>query len=293
MGPRQKLLSMKGITVMSDLDRANSLINSVERTILNPVKVISSDEFLVGVDLGTAYTVIVVLDKDKNPIACEMEFAQVIRDGLVVDYIGALNIVKRLKQKVEEKLGVQLSKAAIAVPPGTGERDTQTHIYVAEGAGFEVTGVLDEPTAANAVLAIKSGVVVDVGGGTTGLSIFENGKVIYTADEPTGGTQLSLVIAGGCKITFEEAERRKKLKENQKEIFTMVTPVIQKIASIIKAHIKGFNVNKIYLVGGTCCLEGMEKVIKKETGIETVKPSNPFLVTPLGIAMNCSIGEEV
>ena len=278
---------------MNNLDRADSLIKAVERTIKNPIKVSNDDEFLVGVDLGTAYTVIVVLDKDKNPIACEMEFAEVIRDGLVVDYIGALNIVKRLKQKIERKLGIELTKAAIAVPPGTGDRDTQTHIYVVEGAGMEVTGVLDEPTAANAVLEVKNGVIVDVGGGTTGLSIFENGKVIYTADEPTGGTQLSLVIAGGCRISFEEAERRKKLKENQKEIFTMVTPVIQKIASIIKMHIKDFNINKIYLVGGTCCLAGIEKVIKKETGIETVKPLNPFLVTPLGIAMNCSIGEEV
>lgn len=272
---------------MSNLDRADILIKAVEKTIKAPLKVSNGNDLLVGVDLGTAYTVIVVLDKDKNPIACEMEFAQVIRDGLVVDYIGALNIVKRLKQKIEDKLGVELIKAAIAVPPGTGERDTETHKYVVEGAGMEVTEVLDEPTAANAVLEVENGVIVDVGGGTTGLSIFENGEVIYTADEPTGGTQLSLVIAGGCRISFEEAERRKKLKENQREIFTMVTPVIQKIASIIKIHIKDFNINKIYLVGGTCCLQGIEKIIEKETGIETVKPSNPFLVTPLGIAMNC------
>ena len=33
-------------------------------------------------------------------------------------------------------------------------------------------------------------------------SIFENGKVIYTADEATGGTQLSLVVAGAYKIPF-------------------------------------------------------------------------------------------
>ncbi|WBW94912.1 ethanolamine utilization protein EutJ [Oceanirhabdus sp. W0125-5] len=280
---------MKGLKVMSSLDRADSLIEAVERTIKEPVKVCNGDEFLVGVDLGTAYTVIVVLDKNKKPIACEMEFAQVIRDGLVVDYIGALNIVKRLKGKIEDKLGIELTKAAIAVPPGTGERDTQTHKYVVEGAGMDVIGVLDEPTAANAVLEVKNGVVVDVGGGTTGLSVFENGKVVYTADEPTGGTQFSLVIAGGYGVSFEEAERRKKLKENHTEIFTMVTPVIQKIASIIKRHIKDYNIKKIYLVGGTCCLSGIEKVIQKETGIETVKPSNPFLVTPLGIAMNCTI----
>ena len=30
-----------------------------------------------------------------------------------------------------------------------------------------------------------------------------------------------------------------------------------------------------------------EGIIEKETGVRTIKPSNPFLVTPAGIAMNC------
>lgn len=272
---------------MKDLSKVDEFILAVEKTINNPIKVDKNEELFVGVDLGTAYIVIVVLDKNKKPIACEMEFAQVIRDGLVVDYIGATNILRRLKSNIERKLGVELTKAAIAVPPGTEERDVKTHTYVVEGAGMEVVAVLDEPTAANAVLEIENGVVVDVGGGTTGLSIIKDGEVVYTADEATGGTQLSLVVAGAYKIPFEEGEQRKKDPKFYNEVFPMVIPVVQKIASIIKSHIKGFNVDKIYLVGGTCCLKDIEQIIKKETGIETIKPANPFLVTPSGIAINC------
>lgn len=272
---------------MKDFTKIDNFIKAVENTIKKPKKVTKNDELFVGVDLGTAYIVIVVLDKDKNPVACEMQFAQVVRDGLVVDFIGATNIVRKLKKQIEDKLGVELTKAAIAVPPGTGERDIATHKYVVEGSGMEVTSVLDEPTAANAVLQVENGVVVDVGGGTTGLSIFKDGKVIYTADEATGGTQLSLVIAGAYRIPFEEAEDRKKDKKNYQDIFPLVTPVIQKVAKIVKDHIKDFDVDAIYLVGGTCCLKDFEKIIQKETGITTLKPSNPFLVTPLGIAINC------
>ncbi|QBD87880.1 ethanolamine utilization protein EutJ [Clostridium tetani] len=277
---------------MTNLSRVDKLIKGVENSIKNPRKVSKDEKLYVGVDLGTAYIVVVVLDSDKKPVACEMQFAQVVRDGLVVDFLGATNIVKELKRKIEDKLGVELTKASIAVPPGTGERDIKTHVYVVEGAGIEVVSVEDEPTAANAVLQIENGVVVDVGGGTTGLSIFKNGKVIYTADEATGGTQLSLVVAGAYKIPFEEAEEKKKHSKNQEEIFHVVKPVIQKIASIIKTHIKGFDVEKIYLVGGTCCLKEFEDVIQKETGIETIKPLNPFLVTPLGISMNCVDNER-
>ncbi|WP_432663247.1 ethanolamine utilization protein EutJ [Wukongibacter baidiensis] len=272
-----------------DFTRANRLISKVENGLKKTGEFKRTEDLLVGVDLGTAYIVLVVLDKDLNPIATEMQFAQVLKDGLVVDYIGASRIVRELKAKLEERLGVELLKAAIAVPPGTGERDSKTHRYVVEGSGMEVIAILDEPTAANAVLEIENGVIVDIGGGTTGLSILKEGNVIYTADEATGGTHLSLVIAGNYRIDFEEAEKIKKDKKRQREIITIVRPVIQKMATIVKNHIEGYEVEDIYLVGGTCCLEGIEDVFENETGIKTRKPSNPFLVTPLGIAMNCKV----
>ena len=220
-------------------------------------------------------------------MACALEFAQVVRDGLVVDYVGATQIVRRLVGQLQERLGRELEDAAIAVPPGTGVRECATHRHVVEGAGLNVTSILDEPTAANAVLNVENGVIVDIGGGTTGLSILENGKVVYVADEPTGGTHLTLVLAGNYGVSFEEAEKIKKDPARQREVFTVVKPVIEKMASIINSHIRGRNVSDIYLVGGTCCLKDMEKIIAKETGKPVCKPSNPFLVTPLGIALNC------
>lgn len=265
----------------------DNYIQDVERSITETPQDITFP-LKLGVDLGTAYIVLVVLDAKNKPVACNMQYAEVIRDGLVVDYVGACSIVKRLKEELEERLSVELTQAAIAVPPGTGNKDSNTHRYVVENAGLEVTHIVDEPTAANAVLNIKNGVVVDVGGGTTGLTIFENGKPVYTADEATGGTHFTYVIAGNRKITFNEAEILKKNPEYKKEIFPIVIPVIQKVSSIIRQHIASFSIDTIYLVGGTCCLDGFEEIVQNEIGITTLKPSNPFLVTPTGIAMNCN-----
>lgn len=251
-----------------------------------------NDKLYVGVDLGTAYIVLVVVDSAGNPIATELQYAEVVRDGLVVDYSKACSIVRELKEKLENRLGVELVNAAIAMPPGVNNKSVATHRYVAESAGFEVLNVIEEPEAANNILNISNGVVVDVGGGTTGIAIFSDGKMVYTADEPTGGTHFTLTIAGNYGITFNEAENKKKDKNNTKEIFRIVLPVIQKVGSIINKHIKDYNVDLICLVGGTVCLDGFENVIEKETNIRTIKPKNPFLVTPLGIAMSLIKKEE-
>lgn len=272
---------------MSLFKKADKIITDFELVTKNPIIPINKEKLFVGVDLGTAYIVVTVLDEDKNPIAGAYRFAQVVKDGIVVDYIGALNIVKELKKEIEEKIGCELSCAAVAIPPGTTINDTRYIKNVAEGAGFEVTNVVDEPTAANAVLEIKNGVVVDIGGGTTGLAILKNGEVVYIADEPTGGTQCTLVIAGAYGISFEEAENLKKDPDKQSEISAVLKPVAEKIASIISRHIKNFDIDAIYLVGGTSCMLNIEKVIEKVIGIKTYKPQNPLFVTPIGIAMNC------
>ncbi len=272
-------------------ERVDAFIGSVEQSLTVNGAFQSPDELMVGVDLGTAYIVVVVLNGQGQPVACELAFSQVLKDGLVVDYIGAVNTVRQLKAKLENRLGVALTKAAIAVPPGTSPGDQRTHVNVVEACEMDVTAIVEEPTAANAVLNIQQGVIVDIGGGTTGLSVLDGGKVIYTADEATGGTHLSLVLSGRYKVSFEEAESLKKDARRQKEVLLAVTPVIQKMCAIVRDNIQRFNVEDVYLVGGTCCLKGVEDIFSKELGIRVYKPANPFLVTPTGIALCCR-GED-
>jgi len=246
---------------------------------------VSAQKVHVGVDLGTAYTVLIVLGENYLPIGGSYCFAQVVRDGLVVDFDGAIQLVKKLKKEVESKLGVELIAAASGYPPGVPLAEVRATRYVLEAAGLECTGLIDEPSAANRVLQVENGAIVDVGGGTTGIAIVENGKVVYTADEPTGGTHFSLVIAGAKDIPFEQAEEIKKEPEQQRIMFPLVRPVMEKVASIVGKHIRGYHVPVIYLVGGTCAYPGMSSVVEAFTGIKTVLPCSPLFVTPLGIAM--------
>lgn len=268
---------MEILHVNEYLDQFNQLIESGQA---KPVPA----AFKVGVDLGTANIVITVVDEKNDPIAGASECASVVKDGIVVDYIGAVRIVQRLKAKIENQLGCQLTKAATAIPPGIAGGNTKVITNVVEAAGFDVTHVLDEPTAAALVLGIDEGAVVDVGGGTTGISILKDGKVIAVEDEPTGGTHMSLVIAGNYGISFDEAEIRKRSGQQERELYPLVRPVVEKMATIVKNAIAGHEVSCIYVVGGAASFQDFEKDFEKVLGIPVIKPLHPLLVTPIGIA---------
>ncbi len=240
----------------------------------------------VGVDLGTAYTVLVVLDEQMQPLAGEYRFAQIVRDGLVVDFHGAISLLRELKQNVETRLGFELTTAATTYPPGVPATEVRATRHVVEAAGFECQHLVDEPTAANAVLQVANGAVVDVGGGTTGIAIFREGQVIYTADEATGGTHFSLVIAGALGLEFEQAEKLKKDPGQYRRLFPVVRPVMEKVGVIVARHIAAHPVETIYLVGGTACFTGIDRVVQEVTGVRTVIPGHPLFVTPLGVAMH-------
>jgi len=218
-------------------------------------------ELFTGVDLGTAYLVLVVVDENGMPLAGEYQFAQVSRDGLVVDFIGAVDRLKGMKARVERRLGRVLTHAASGYPPGVPQAEIRATANVLEATGLECTGLVDEPSAANNVLCLTEGAIVDVGGGTTGVAVIRGGRVITSADEPCGGTHFSLVIAGSLDIPFEEAEIRKCDPVLQPSLFPAVKPVMEKVGAIVKRSVAGYDVPALTLVGGTTAFEGMAGVV--------------------------------
>lgn len=253
-----------------------------------PLPEVPQGRLRVGVDLGTAYLVLVVVDEAGVPLAGEYQFAQVVRDGLVVDFIGAVDRLRAMKARVEQRLGRELTHAASGYPPGVPLPEVRAVANVLESAGLECTHLVDEPTAANALLGLRSGAIVDVGGGTTGVAIFHEGEVVYTADEPTGGTHFTLVIAGAHNIEFEEAEALKTNPQEQPRLFPILRPVMEKVASIAVHHIRasGAAVERITLVGGTSAYPGMDRVVQQYTGLPVHVPVHPAFVTPLGFALH-------
>jgi len=241
-----------------------------------------------GIDLGTYKTIAIIIDETGKPRAASMRRTEVARSGLIVDYVGALNTTRDLMEEMRKYCPISIEQGATSFPPQTEYANLKTTTHILEGVGLEVLNVLDEPSAANQVLKIENGAIVDIGGGTTGIAVIKNGDVIYTNDEATGGVHLSLVLAGNYKIRYEEAEEIKIDKKRRREVLRIVRPVIEKIASIVASYLKEFDgLDKVCLVGGTCELDGFADIFAENIGMQTFRPPIPQLITPFGIALSC------
>jgi len=241
-----------------------------------------------GVDLGTYKAITIIVDETGQPRAARMRRAEVVRSGLIVDYAGAQQIVREMIAEMRNASPLPIEQGATSYPPRTEYANIDATRYLLEGVGLEVLAVLDEPTAANQVLKLDNAAIVDVGGGTTGIAVIQDGKIVFTDDEATGGVHLSLVLAGNYKISYEEAEKVKIDPAKSREILPIVRPVIEKMAGIVDACLQKFdNLKAVCLVGGTVELEGFETVVKEALNLRVFRPEYPQLITPLGIALSC------
>lgn len=66
-----------------------------------PLRKVTADEKLkVGVDLGTSSIVLTVLDSKDKIVYGAYEYDHAVQDGIVVNFIESVNILRRLKENL-------------------------------------------------------------------------------------------------------------------------------------------------------------------------------------------------
>lgn len=250
-------------------------------------------ELSLGIDLGTANIVLAVVDEEGTPVAGAHQHSTVVKDGIVVDWVGAVRAVQSLKADLEQRIRTQFHTANVAIPPGVISGTVKVFENVAEAADLQVNAVVDEPVAAAALLGVNRGCVIDIGHGTTGVSVLEDKKVVLSIDQATGGHHVTLVLAGAMGIPYDKAEKMKKTASKAAEVGVIVRPTIEKMATIARDAIGTKDVGPIYLVGGSAMLPVAPTVFERVLERDVIRPKHPLWVTPLGLAMSTmNLGES-
>jgi ethanolamine utilization protein EutJ len=237
-----------------------------------------------GVDLGTATIVVTAVDADRRPVYWNFLACEAVRDGVVVHFAEAVAAVRALAAVAAQALGEEVAAAASAFPPGVAEAEARACRYVLENAGVTCRRLVDEVSAAQALLRIRNGAIVDVGGGSTGVGVVEDGELVSLSDAPGGGRHLDLIIAGALGLSIEEAERRKRAGEFA--LAEILRPGIERIASSIGKQTEPRKVEAIHLVGGAVRVPGTPEIVSGYLGVPAVGYPHSELVTPFGIAMS-------
>lgn len=199
-----------------------------------------------------------------------------------------------------------------------------------EVAGLTVASMTLEPIAAIQVaiperFRMLNIALVDVGAGTSDISITSDGCIIAYGMIPIAGDALTEVIARHCLVDFDMAEKIKRdagvmetvtyedimlLPQTMasSEILKVTEPVVQDMAKQVSDKIRELNgdkpVSAVFVVGGGGKIPGYTDAIARELGIarervalrgeevmqqivfmEDIKKDS-LLVTPIGICLN-------
>ena len=108
--------------------------------------------------------------------------------------------------------GVRLEVEALIIYAGSGLiKNTTKAIF---RAGVDIQDLVLTPLAASQAVMTKrqkelGSVIIDIGGGTTGIAVFEEGDLLHTSILPIGGSHITNDIAIGLKTSVDVAEKVK------------------------------------------------------------------------------------
>ena len=284
-------LETYGVTVNNVLsEQTVEKLASIDKALTYDGPLTDWDELYLGFDLGTTNMKLVAFNESGQPVSAVLNDSRSsIRDGVIVDYMAAIEGMEVCLRTLKRRLGDLdfTAMGAAAYPPGISQKTAQVCANIVEALGFPCMGLYEEPVVASVALGIENGAIIDIGGGTTGIAVIQEGEVVYSADEPTGGTHVTLVLAGALGISFDEAERLKRDTKSHRRIFNIIRPVFEKMGVIARQHLdkSGFlGKVPVVIVGGGANIEGAPEAISQMLRSEAVLAPFSMIVTPSGIA---------
>jgi cell division protein FtsA len=316
-----KKIEIIGIGTTDSRGLRKGVVVNLEATVSAIKKAQEEAELMAGVEIDSAFVGIsgahiksfnsrgVVAVSGKNKEITPEDIERVIDQSKAVSIPPDREIIHIIPQEfvvdeqdgIKDPLGMSGIKLEVNVHIVTSATTSVQNLKTCiERAGIEIERiVLNQIAASSSTLThdeMELGVgMIDMGGGTTEVAIFERGSLWYTSIIPIGGDNFTNDIAVGLRTPIPEAERIKKKfgcvssppmdEEDTIEVPSVgrgkkprilsrqlladiIHPRAEEIFRLVDNDIKRMGYEKslnsgIVLTGGTALLEGLEEVAEE------------------------------
>jgi rod shape-determining protein MreB and related proteins len=204
-----------------DLGTANTLfVSKNEGLILNEPSVIAFKEVKPGKQAPVAAGLEALEIAKMSPGHIFLRYP--LKEGVVADIHNTEAMIRIFLDRPSVKKRIKAPKVVIAVPFDATEVERRGTIQVGEAAGAKSIILVDEPLVASAGAGIpidapEGRMVIDLGGGTTEISIIALNDIVYCESLRTGGHRLVEAIVDYYKNTDQlviSRELGEELKKN-------------------------------------------------------------------------------
>lgn len=316
-----KKIEIIGIGTTDSRGLRKGVVVNLEATVSAIKKAQEEAELMAGVEIDSAFVGIsgahiksfnsrgVVAVSGKNKEITPEDIERVIDQSKAVSIPPDREIIHIIPQEfvvdeqdgIKDPLGMSGIKLEVNVHIVTSATTSVQNLKTCiERAGIEIERiVLNQIAASSSTLThdeMELGVgMIDMGGGTTEVAIFERGSLWYTSIIPIGGDNFTNDIAVGLRTPIPEAERIKKKfgcvssppmdEEDTIEVPSVgrgkkprilsrqlladiIQPRAEEIFRLVDNDIKRMGYEKslnsgIVITGGTALLEGLEEVAEE------------------------------
>lgn len=316
-----KKIEIIGIGTAESRGLRKGVVVNLDATVDAIKKAQEEAELMAGVEINSAFVGIsgahiksfnsrgVIAVSSKNREISREDIHRVIDQSKAVSIPPDREIIHIIPQEflvdeqdgIKDPLGMNGIKLEVNVHIITSANTSIQNLKTCIGrAGIEIEQiVLNQIAASTSILShdeMELGVgLIDIGGGTTEISIFERGSLWYTSIIPIGGDNFTNDIAVGLRTPIPEAEKIKKkfgcvsspMLDDQDTIEVpsvgrgkkprvlsrqlladIIQPRAEEIFRLVDNDIKRMGYEKslnsgIVLTGGTALLEGLEEAAEE------------------------------
>jgi len=317
----EKKIEIIGIGSADSKGLRKGVVVNLEATVEAIKKAQEEAELMAGVEIDSAFIGIsgahiksfnsrgVIAVSGKNKEINQEDIKRVIDQSKAVSIPPDREIIHIIPQEfvvdeqdgIKDPLGMSGIKLEVNVHIITGAITSVQNLRTCVArAGIEIKQVvLNQIATSTSILThdeMELGVgLIDIGGGTTEIAIFERGSLWYTSIIPIGGDNFTNDIAVGLRTPIPEAEKIKKkfgcvtspLEDEQETIEVpsvgrgkkprivsrqlladIIQPRAEEIFRLVDNDIKRMGYEKslnsgIVLTGGTALLEGLEEIAEE------------------------------